>query len=300
MTIHDEADDTRQPVQPADAFRRVTVLGVGLLGGSVVRSLARRGDLHLSGWLRRPESKKVLNQLPLNRIDSDIEALCADADAIVVAVPVDKTAALVRRALASASPDAIVTDVGSTKAKIIAEVIEDRDIDPRFVPAHPIAGSERSGPQAARADLFDEKLCVLTPQESDSGSTQNELANAVHRGEAFWEMVGCRVHRMTAEEHDRALALVSHVPHLVSSMVAGQTPEHLQPLCGSGWRDITRVAAGDVTMWMAIIRHNRQAILESWKNMRTTVDNVTRMLEAEDDEALRAWLADAAQRRKAD
>lgn len=279
-------------------FKRVTVLGVGLLGGSVIRSLARREDVQLSGWLRRPDAKDLLNELPLDRIDSDVESLCSEADAIVVAVPVDKTATLVRRALEAAPSHAVVTDVGSTKAKIIAEVNDGRDLDPRYVPAHPIAGSERSGPQASRADLFDGKLCIVTPQESTTAGSSPRFRDFVVRGESFWELVGCHVRRMTAIDHDKALALVSHVPHLVSSLVAGQTPESLHGLCGSGWRDITRVAAGDVAMWMAIVRHNREAILGAWKELQSTVQDVSRMLENADDDSLEAWLAEAARRRK--
>ncbi len=229
--------------------QRVGVLGVGLLGGSVALSIRRiRPHSTFVGLARSQTKVDQLRSLGIvEEIATSIEQVCEGCDVVVVAAPVDRIAELVAEASAASPRDCLITDVGSTKGGIVAALAADPIATGKFVAAHPIAGSEKSGPEHATATLFDGKLIVLTPGDQ---TDRRLLAKA----DAFWRLTGGNTMEMGPADHDTHLAAVSHVPHLVSALVARMAHPQARPLVGSGWNDMTRIAAGDPTMWTAICR----------------------------------------------
>ena len=271
--------------------RRVAVLGVGLLGGSVALSIRRnRPDVVLAGTAR--DANKCARLTDAGIVDeatTSIEAACRDSDVVVVATPVDRIVPLVIESAAASPDNCLITDVGSTKAQIVDQVGQDPVAATKFVGAHPIAGSEKTGFQHARADLFDGKVVVLTPGE------QND-SQQIQRSSDFWHWIGGEIHTMSAAEHDTHLAAISHVPHLVSALVTRLATDQSLPLAGSGWQDITRVAAGDPAMWTAICRQNRTAILSELERLSVELDQLKRTLDqagSGSEEAVHHWLAEA-------
>jgi prephenate dehydrogenase len=268
--------------------QRIAILGIGLLGGSTALAIRRaQPSVVIHGWSRRKATcdEAVSARVIDTKFDSAEEA-CRDCDVVVVAAPVDMIPSLVISALESSPDECLVTDVGSTKARIVETVCEHQLAARKFVPAHPIAGREKSGVAYALADLFDQRTVVLTPHT-------NTDANAIDRAKMFWELTGARVSEMDAERHDMLLAATSHVPHLVSSAVASRLPDDGIPLVGSGWMDITRVAAGDPGMWVAICNENREAICAELRQFAKTVQELMEFLNRADDSQLLLWLAQA-------
>ncbi len=267
--------------------RRVTVLGVGLLGGSVALSIRRqRPDVVVIGNARNQvKCDRLLAERIIDQATTSIQAACQDSDVVVVASPVDQIAPLVIAAADASRDDCVITDVGSTKARIVQLVNKDPAAAKKFVPAHPIAGSEKTGFENATADLFDGKAVIITP----SGNTRSEQ---VQKASQFWQLIGGQIITMDPAEHDTHLASISHVPHLVSALVARMATDQSRPLAGSGWEDITRVAAGDPTMWTAICQQNRPAILRELERLADELDVLRQTLEQPDD-AIHAWLTEA-------
>ena len=260
--------------------RRVAIVGVGLLGGSVALSLKRLPSAPSTiGWARSSATADRLRSWDgLDQVTTDLNAAVDAADVVVVATPVSMIAKWIEQIAAIVPPTTLITDVGSTKATIVAQCRQ-----PNFVAAHPIAGSEQSGFEHATADLFDNKPVVITP-----GNTSDP--DLVTRCESFWRCVGGNPSRLSAETHDRVLAGISHVPHLISSLVAARTPAKSLPFVGSGWRDITRVAAGDVPMWMAIVAENRPAIADELEQMSTDLTSLIAAIRTGDDDAVQQLL----------
>jgi prephenate dehydrogenase len=217
-----------------------------------------------------------------------IEQAAGDCDVIVVASPVDRIAALVIEAATVSPAHCLVTDVGSTKGGIVAAIARKPSADRKFLAAHPIAGSEKSGAEHASATLFDEKVVVLTPTDRTDPAL---LEKARH----FWRLTGGSPVQMSPSQHDVLLAAISHVPHLVSALIAKMAPPEARPLAGSGWQDITRVAAGDPTLWTAICQENRDSIRQQLGRFSDELNCLRRILDDEDDETLRAWFAEAKQ-----
>ena len=241
------------------AYRKVAIVGVGLIGGSIGLALRERSLAeNVVGVGRRQTSlDKALKCGALDEGTTNFDAGVADADVVVVATPVAAVADDVCRATASVVEQAWVTDVGSTKAKICEAVdASDTAESSRFVGSHPLAGDHRSGPEYARADLLQDKLVVVTPTDA----TPSELTTDVCD---FWQALGANIAQMTPEEHDRALATTSHLPHMLASALAACTPEAWLKLTATGWADTTRVAAADPQLWTEIFAQNRQAMSAS-------------------------------------
>ena len=277
-------------------FRRIAIVGVGLLGGSVAKAIRRAdSDVCIVGVSRTMATRDAA--LALGVIDEAHESIadgCRDCDVVVIATPVNRIAAQVIDVAGVTPEDCLITDVGSTKAGIVRAVADNAVAAAKFVAAHPIAGSEKTGVEHATADLFDHKLIIVTPTELTS-DVRCQLA------ESFWKMTGGRCITMSPDQHDTQLAAVSHVPHLISALVAKSTPAAALPLTGSGWRDITRVAAGDPEMWTAICQENRVAIIEQLQDCCAEMSRITEMLQEGDDRTLMDWLAAAqAARQQAD
>lgn len=268
--------------------RRVAILGVGLLGGSVALSLRRvRPDVTLVGFARNPEKQRRLTDRKMvdNAVGS-IEEASRDCDVIVVATPVDLITKMAITAAKHAPAECLVTDVGSTKQGIVDGVMSESLAAAKFVAAHPIAGSEQSGDKYATESLMDEKLVVLTP-------TSQTDPKQLQKAEDFWRLTGATTRQMSPSEHDAHLAAVSHVPHLVSALVAKMADSDARSLVGSGWQDITRVAAGDPVMWTAICQENREAIDQQLHRFSGELERLRRLISEEDDASLMSWLEEA-------
>lgn len=272
------------------AHSKATIIGVGLIGGSIglamrERKLAER----VVGVGRRQSSlDRALEHQVVDEATIDLATGVADADIVIVATPVDSVVDDVAKALAAAPASALVTDAGSTKAKICAEV----GVNSQFIGSHPLAGDHRSGPEFARGDLFVDKVVVVTPTES----TPAELTD---RATKFWESLGATAIEMTPEKHDQALAATSHLPHLVASALAACTPEDCLPLAATGWADTTRVAAADPKLWTQIFSQNTPSVLAALDGLIEQLNTTRAHLLAEDCDQIETFLQQAKRTRDA-
>ncbi len=248
-----------------DAFfiPRLTVVGVGLIGGSLALALKEAGVVgEVVGCGRgRPNLEKALELGVIDRYSRNPGDAVRDADVVFLATPVKSFAAVARDLLPGLKPGAVLTDGGSVKGAII------RDLKPllpdhvSFVPGHPIAGTEKSGAEAAFATLYQGKRCILTPTED----TAPDALTLVTR---MWQATGCEVVSMAAEKHDRILAAISHLPHMVAYSLVNAVgsydhyEENILEYSAGGFRDFTRIASSDPTMWRDIAETNREALLE--------------------------------------
>jgi prephenate dehydrogenase len=266
----------------------LTIVGVGLIGGSVGLAARQRGLAgRVVGAGRHQPSLERARQLgAIDEGGLDVAAAVRRAEVTVFCTPVDRIAGQVLEAAAGCAPGTLLTDAGSTKAAIVAAVEGRLPAGVAFVGSHPLAGSEKRGPDHARADLFQGRLTVVTR----TGRTD---AAALERTCAFWQALGARVKVMGPEEHDRALALTSHLPHLVAAALAGVVPPELHELSATGFRDGTRVAAGDPELWTGIFLHNRPALLDAVGRLLDRVADFKFALLAGDRPALDALLAQA-------
>jgi prephenate dehydrogenase len=272
----------------------VAIVGVGLIGGSIGRTLRARGLADRVVGIGR-DAGRLAEARRLGAIDegtTDAAGGVAGAEVVVVCTPVDRVAEDVRRAARVAGPEALITDAGSTKAAIVAAVEADPEARRRFVAAHPIAGSERSGVAAARAGLFDGRACVLTP-------TARTPADQLSRARAFWESLGSVVYEMAPEAHDHALALTSPLPHVAAAALAASVPVGLLPLAAGAYRDGTRVAGADASLWTAIFLANREPLADAIGAYRAELDRFAAALQAGDAAALSAWWERARAHRRA-
>ncbi|HEX6963528.1 MAG TPA: prephenate dehydrogenase [Lacipirellula sp.] len=250
---------------------RVAIVGVGLIGGSIGLALRERGLAEeVIGVGRRAASLELAQQRgAVDRTTTNLVSGVAEADLVVVTTPVETIVDTVR-AVSAAAPRATITDAGSTKAQICHELGQPPQLDhlapgeldrpgptrPKFVGSHPIAGDHRTGPGHARANLFDDRVVVVTPED-------HTPPGLVERVKEFWESLGAEVVLLSPEEHDRALAATSHLPHLIAAALAAATPEEWLRLAGTGWGDTTRIAAGDPQLWTQIFSQNRAAVLDA-------------------------------------
>jgi prephenate dehydrogenase len=220
----------------------------------------------------------------------ELEQGVADAELIIVCTPVGHIVEQVRRIRRACPEDALITDAGSTKGKICHALGGDLGFRGRFVGSHPMAGSEKSGPEHAQADLFEGSVTVITPVES---TPEDDAA----RIEAFWASLGSRVVRMTADEHDRAVSTVSHLPHLVAAALAAGTPPDQLILAAGGWRDTTRVASGDVELWRQILVDNRAHVLQALTSFEKVLSEFRDALQRNEAAAITRLLASGKQNR---
>ena len=261
--------------------QNVAIVGVGLIGGSIGLALRQRGlAAQVIGIGRRQTSlDKALACGAIDRAELDLKQGVASADVVIVASPVASVVDQVCQALASAGSQtrsqALVTDVGSTKATICAGVEKQaKTLAPQFVGSHPLAGDHRTGPENARADLLEGKTVVITP-------TKNTLKDTADRAEAFWQALDAQVVRMSPDEHDLALAATSHLPHLVASALAAATPDEWLSLVATGWADTTRVAAADPELWTQIFSQNKTALLGALDRLVNQIDQLRAGISAE-------------------
>jgi len=276
------------------SYQNVAIVGVGLIGGSIGRALRERGlAKRVIGIGRRQSSlDRALACGAIDTATTDLAAGVADAELVVVATPVDSVAQDVAKVLSAAAADAFVTDAGSTKASICAAVEIAAENCDQFVGSHPLAGDHRSGPEHARADLLEDKLVVITPTGATSATTTARIQD-------FWESLGSRIAVMSPQEHDQALATTSHLPHLLASALAFNTPEEWLMLAASGWADTTRIAAADPKLWTQIFLDNRTDVLGALDRLVQQLQSVRDDLANEDEGAVEVFLQQAKRTRDA-
>ncbi len=245
-------------------FDRIALIGIGLIGSSLARVIRREG---LAGEIvvstRSRETLARAEALGLgDRYEESAAEAARDADLVIVSVPVGASETVAREIAPALKEGAIVTDVGSTKASVIAQMQPHLPPHVHFIPGHPLAGTEKSGPDAGFAELFTNRWCILTPPDGTDPAAIGKLA-------AFWRACGSNIDTMDPQHHDMVLAMVSHLPHIIAYNIVG-TADDLQTVTksevikysASGFRDFTRLAASDPTMWRDVCLHNKDAILE--------------------------------------
>jgi prephenate dehydrogenase len=273
--------------------RQLTILGVGLLGGSIglaLRSAAPTSRIIGFGH-RRQTLDKALEIGAIDVAELDPAVAVAGSDLVILCTPVGIFESLLKQISPSLSAGALVTDVGSTKRSVVrlAESILPRGVD--FVASHPIAGSEKRGVEFSRADLFSNQLCILTP-------TDRTKPPALEKIEKFWQSLGMRTARINAEDHDRLLADVSHLPHLLAAALVAMQEDAGLDLCGKGFLDTTRIAGGDGGLWRDILLDNADNLKAGLKRLQSQLAIAELMLDSQSKDALRDWLDAAANRRQ--
>ena len=271
-------------------IRELAIVGVGLLGGSVAKA-ARAGGLarRIIGVGRDPARlRPAVDDGTLDAAVTDLAAGVRDADVIVLSAPVMAIEGLLERVWRAAPGGALVTDVGSTKGHIVRAAERLAATRPlAFVGSHPLAGSEQAGYRVARADLFRGATVVVTPTE------KTELA-ALKKTTELWEALGARVTSLDPETHDRTVAAISHLPHLIACALvdgAARVEPGALELAARGFRDTTRIAAGDPDMWTDIFLANRDALTEGIEAFREALADLQRVIDAGRAEPLKADLA---------
>lgn len=266
-------------------FSTVTIVGVGMLGASLGKAILKGGlAREVVGVGRDPA--KLTTALQMGAITSSTTKLAdgvRDTGLVLVCTPVATIAPTVLEIAKAVGPRTLITDVGSTKAALVAEI--DRGLTggvgawAAFVGSHPLAGSEQSGPTAAKDDLFVGKTVVVTPTETSQPTAVSQITQ-------FWQAIGAKVVSMSPAAHDQAVAAISHLPHLVASALAAGTGEDLLPLAATGFADTTRVAAGDVELWRQIFTDNRANLLAALATFENTLGSFRTALERGDDALL--------------
>ena len=268
-------------------FARVSIIGLGLIGSSIARAVrAHMPTVRLTGHDADPQVRQIADRLQLcDDIADSAGAAVTDADLVILCVPVGAVGTLAAEIAAELPADAIVTDVGSSKAGV-ADALRAHIPARQIVPAHPVAGTENSGPEAGFATLFHGRWCILTPIEGGDPV-------AAARLEAFWQALGAEVETMTPEHHDLVLAVTSHLPHLIAYTIVG-TASDLETVTRSevikysagGFRDFTRIAASDPTMWRDVFLANKEAVLEMLQRFTEDLTALQRAIRWGDGEKL--------------
>jgi prephenate dehydrogenase len=245
-------------------FRKITIIGVGLLGGSLGMAIRkRRLAREVVGFVRRAASVAECRRLgAVDVATRDVQTAVRDADLIILCTPLSRMKPLIEQLLPALKRGAIVTDVGSVKAGVVRELESlVAGANAHFIGSHPMAGSEKTGVSAARADLFRNAVCVVTPTERSSRAALRKVSR-------FWEAVGCRLLRLTPETHDVLVSRSSHLPHVVAATLANFILSPAQPrpqalLCANGFRDATRIASSSPEMWRDIALANRRNLVRA-------------------------------------
>ena len=273
---------------------RLSIIGVGLLGGSI--GLALRSVVsgcEIVGYGHRRETLERAEQIgAIDRGTGDLREAVEGSDLVILCTPVGLFPEILRGMTEGLKTGCVVTDVGSTKASVVEAAERTLPTGVQFVGSHPMAGSEKRGVEFAKADLFQNALCIMTPSERTD-------PRALTQVEAFGGMLGMRTCRMSPADHDRALAEVSHLPHAVAAaLVAMQSPDALT-LAGKGFLDTTRIAGGNGGLWRDIFLDNATNVRAALARLRGQLEDFERLLDGGKAEELRQWLDAAAAKRQA-
>jgi len=273
-------------------MKRIAILGLGLMGGSIGLALKnRRSPWTVAGYARRAETRDLaLARNVVDEAHAEPGAAVRDADLVVLCLPIMANLSLLESCLEDLRDDALVTDVGSTKADLtkgIDALLVNRGAS--YVGSHPVAGSEKQGVEAAIPDLYQDALVIVTPSAS-STSAQVEMVST------FWRDLDSTVLVQSAEEHDQWMARTSHLPHmaaaaLVASVGRGDDLARIRTFCGSGFRDTTRVAEGSPEVWLDILRTNRQNVVSELLLFKEEIESLCDHLAEERDHDVLSFLA---------
>ncbi len=276
-------------------FNKVALIGIGLIGSSISHAARRAGLVDtITGHARTVETREVA--LKLGLVDAAYgtagEAV-RDADLIVLCVPVGACGAVAKEIAPYLKPGAIVTDVGSVKESVVNDVAVHIPDGVHFIPGHPIAGTENSGPEAGFAELFDNRWCILTPRPGDDATATAKL-------KAFWQGLGSDVEVMAPDHHDMVLAIVSHLPHLIAFNIVNSA-RHLEQVTdrevikfsAGGFRDFTRIAASDPVMWRDVFLNNKEAVLEMLGRFSEDLIDLQRAIRFGDGDKLQRLFSEA-------
>lgn len=276
-------------------FNKVALIGIGLIGSSISLA-ARRGGLvnQVVGHARTAATRQTALDLGLvEAVHETAGAAVADADLVILCVPVGACGPVAEEIAAHLKPGAIVTDVGSVKESVVNDVAKHIPAGVHFIPGHPIAGTENSGPEAGFAELFDNRWCILTPHPGDD-------AEAIAQLKAFWQGLGSDVEVMTPDHHDMVLAIVSHLPHLIAFNIVNSA-RHLEQVTdrevikfsAGGFRDFTRIAASDPVMWRDVFLNNKEAVLEMLGRFSEDLTDLQRAIRFGDGDKLQRLFSEA-------
>jgi cyclohexadieny/prephenate dehydrogenase len=275
-------------VTGTSTFGRVALIGLGLIGSSLARGIQQ---LDLAGELVATDASADVRARAVeiklaDRVADDNASAVKDADLVIACVPVGVSGAVAQSIAAHLMPGAIVSDVGSVKASVQRAMAEHLPDNVHFIPAHPVAGTEHSGPDSGFAELFSNRWCILTPPDSADTAAVEKLAR-------FWGALGANVEIMQAEHHDLVLAVTSHLPHLIAYTIVGTADEladvtrsEVLKFSAGGFRDFTRIAASDPTMWRDVFLANKDAVLEMLGLFQEDLSKLTRAIRRGDGEAL--------------
>lgn len=268
-------------------FARVAIIGLGLIGSSIARGVRESmGGVALSGYDVDPEVRETARALKLvDDVADSAGAAVIDAGLVILCVPVGAMGEVAADLAPDLPPDAIVSDVGSCKASVV-EALNAALPGVTIVPAHPVAGTERSGPGAGFAALFHKRWCILTPPDGTPAVATEQVAE-------FWRRLGAEIEVMAPDHHDRVLAVTSHLPHLIAYTIVG-TASDLEEVTSSevikysagGFRDFTRIAASDPTMWRDVFLANREAVLDMLQRFSEDLSELQRAIRWGRGEAL--------------
>ncbi len=279
-------------------INKLSIIGVGLIGGSLARALRRAGACkHISGYGRDEANlKKAVELGVIDEYSHDIETVIANADVVVLATPLTTIEPLLSSMAAALQPHTIITDVGSAKGSVVraARSALDNKLQ-QFVPGHPIAGTEQSGVEASFADLFAEHMVILTPLEENS-------PEAVRLVTRMWEACGATVVSLSVDHHDQVLAATSHLPHilayaLVDCLASMDEHDEIFRFSAGGFRDFTRIASSSPEMWSDICISNRENLLQVIKQFETRLEEITALIRSNDKDSLRSVFARVKQTR---
>ncbi len=279
-------------------FRKITIIGVGLLGGSIgLATRQRRLAGEVAGYVRRKSSLRDCERVgAVDYATTDLLAAVSNADLVILCTPLAQMRSLAQQFLPALKRGAIVTDVGSVKAGIVRELeFIIAKVGAHFVGSHPMAGGEKMGVLAARADLYANAVCVVTP-------TKKSKTSAVRKVERFWKSLGARVLRLAAAQHDLLVSRSSHLPHVVAATLANlvlnpTSPKTQAALCATGFRDTTRIASGSPEMWRDIALANRKNLSQAVAAFVSELKKFQNALKRGDARAVEKFYSTGKQRR---
>ncbi len=277
--------------QEKNLFDTVSIIGIGLIGSSIARGIKKHNIANkVVGYAKTLETReKAMDLGYMDQVFDSANDAIKDADLVILCVPVGANRDIMIEISDNLSEGTILTDVGSVKAEVIKQL---KDIIPdkvSFIPAHPIAGTEFSGPESGFAELFDHKWCVLTPYEKSKKQDIKKVKN-------FWERLGMNVDEMSPEYHDLVLAITSHIPHLIAYNIVGTatnlaeiTRKEVTKYAAGGFRDFTRIASSDPIMWRDIFLNNQEAVLEMLDKFSDDLSSLREAIKKKDGKELQKY-----------
>ena len=274
-------------------LNRVSILGVGLLGGSIGLAIrSRMTSSRVAGYGHRSATlEKAIEIGAIDEAHATLPTAVQGADLVILCTPVGMLEEMLRQIAAHLKPGAIVTDVGSTKRSVVTAAEKILPASVHFVGSHPMAGSEKRGVEYARTDLFEHATCILTP-------TPNTDAESLAKVEKFWQSLGMKTTILSPEDHDRHLAGISHLPHALAAALVAMQDDAALPLAGKGFLDATRIAGGDGTLWRDILHDNADNMRSALTRLQGELATLLAMLEPTQTAELEQWLNHAAKRRE--